>query len=653
MSDAFDLICMGRAAVDLYGEQIGCPLEDVSTFAKYLGGSPANTAVGVARLGLRAAMLSRVGDEQMGRFVRAQLLREGVDVSNVSTDPARLTALVFLAVRDRDTFPHIFYRDHCADMALSEAEIDPAFISSAGALLVSGTLLSQEATRRACHRAIAAARASGTRIVLDIDYRPVLWGLASHAEGDARFVASAVVTAQLQPLLAVCALIVGTEEEIRVAGGDLDTLAALNNIRSMSSALIVLKSGAKGCVAFPATIDDGVVSRGFAVDVFNVLGAGDAFMAGFLSGWLRGRPLAECCTMANACGAIVVSRHGCSPAMATRAELDYFLRRKTSLTRLRDDVELEHVHRATTRPPGFARLSILAFDHRSQLERIAQDEGAAFERITPFKALVAQAFLQVSKGRVDTDTGVLVDDRYGEEVLAALTGNGHWIARPVEVPGSIPVEFECGPNVGLAIRTWPTEQIVKCLVFYHPDDAESLKRQQLERIATLTTACKETGHELLLEIIPPERATDDAQTLVRALSQFYDAGIRPDWWKLPPSTDVGQWHELGALLDRRDPWCRGILVLGMEADSEALEASFRAAAREPWCRGFAVGRTIFADAAAAWFGGRLSDADVIAQVSDRYRHLIALWDRAQATAALSMASSPSDHVSPFEKATSP
>ena len=215
----------------------------------------------------------------------------------------------------------------------------------------------------------------------------MLWGLASHAEGDARFVASAVVTAQLQPLLAVCALIVGTEEEIRVAGGDLDTLAALNNIRSMSSALIVLKSGAKGCVAFPATIDDGVVSRGFAVDVFNVLGAGDAFMAGFLSGWLRGRPLAECCTMANACGAIVVSRHGCSPAMATRAELDYFLRRKTSLTRLRDDVELEHVHRATTRPPGFARLSILAFDHRSQLERIAQDEGAAFERIDVGSAL--------------------------------------------------------------------------------------------------------------------------------------------------------------------------------------------------------------------------------------------------------------------------
>ena len=125
---------MGRAAVDLYGEQIGCPLEDVSTFAKYLGGSPANTAVGVSRLGLRSAMLSRVGDEQLGRFVRAQLEREGVNVEHVSTDPSRLTALVFLAVRDRDSFPHVFYRENCADMALAETHVAADFIASATGL---------------------------------------------------------------------------------------------------------------------------------------------------------------------------------------------------------------------------------------------------------------------------------------------------------------------------------------------------------------------------------------------------------------------------------------------------------------------------------------------------------------------------------------
>ena len=633
MNRALDLICMGRAAVDLYGEQIGCPLEDISTFAKYLGGSPANTAVGVSRLGLKSAMLSRVGDEQMGRFVRAQLEREGVAVDHVSTDPRRLTALVFLAVRDRDNFPHIFYRENCADMALAEGHISPDFIASATGLLVSGTLLSQETTRRACHRAVAAANAAATRVILDIDYRPVLWGLAGAGQGESRFVSSAEVTAHFAPLLPACALVVGTEEEIRIAGGEDDTLAALIKIRQQSSALIVLKRGAEGCVAFPgaipARIDDGIISMGLSVEVFNVLGAGDAFMAGFLSGWLRDEPISECCRNANACGAIVVSRHGCAPAMATADELSYFLERGSSTPRLRDDDALSHLHCTTTRRPRSSRLNVLAFDHRSQLERIAMDQGAAPDKIAPFKALVARAFLNVSEGR--SDTGVLLDDHYGEDLLPILTGKGLWIARPVELPGSIPVEFEAGANAGLALRTWPTEHVVKCLVFYHPDDAHGLKAAQIARMRGLAEACHETGHELLLEIIPPERADNDAHTLVRALTQLYDAELRPDWWKLPPSTDPTVWRTLGALIDARDPYCQGMLVLGMEASAETLEASFAAAASEPRCRGFAVGRTIFAEPAAAWFAGRATDADVIEQVAGGYRELIALWDRAAAS----------------------
>ena len=127
----FDIVCMGRAAVDLYGEQIGGRLEDMRSFAKYLGGSPANTAVGLARLGLKPAMLTRVGDEHHGRFVRERLAAEGVDVGHVTTDPERLTALVFLGIRDRDTFPLVFYRDRCADMAIEVGDVDPALIASA------------------------------------------------------------------------------------------------------------------------------------------------------------------------------------------------------------------------------------------------------------------------------------------------------------------------------------------------------------------------------------------------------------------------------------------------------------------------------------------------------------------------------------------
>jgi 5-dehydro-2-deoxygluconokinase len=631
----FDLVCMGRAAVDLYGEQLGTPLEEVSTFARYLGGSPANTAVGAARLGLAVAMLTRVGNEPNGAFVRAQLAREGVDVSQVSTDPERLTALVFLAIRDRENFPHIFYREWCADMGLVPEHVDAGFIASCGALLVSGTHLSQEATYAACRTAIEAARAAGAKVILDIDYRPVLWGLAPHAQGAAREGATNEVTARYAPILPLCDLIVGTEEEIHVAGGSTDTLAALRAIRTNSLATLVLKRGAQGSVAYagdiPARLDGGVRGQGFAVEVFNTLGAGDSFMAGFLRGWLREEPLPQCLAFGNACGAIVVSRHGCAPAMPSWLELKSFLANGPSRPRLREDAVLEHLHRATTRVPVARRLHILAFDHRAQLEAVAQSNGCGPERIAAFKSLVADGFERIAKGR--TGAGVIVDERYGEAVLARLTGRGYWIARPVEAPGSVPVAFESGMNVGLALRTWPASHVAKCLAFYHPDDDEALQRAQLERIVALAQACVATGRELLLEIIPPARDSNDALTTSRAMEAIYAHGVKPDWWKLPPSTERRTWKAVGDAIAKHDPLCRGVLVLGLEAPADELAGSFRAAVASPWVKGFAVGRSIFADAALAWFAGLASDAEVVETVARRYLEIVNLWEAAETNAA--------------------
>ena len=153
-----DVICLGRSSVDLYGEQVGGRLEDVQTFAKYIGGCPANIAVGTARLGLKSALITRVGDEHMGRFIVEALDKERVDTSQITSDPERLTALVILGIRDRQTFPHIFYRPDCADMALSDEHIDAAFIASSRALLVTGTHFSQPGVERARIR----GRGSGT-----------------------------------------------------------------------------------------------------------------------------------------------------------------------------------------------------------------------------------------------------------------------------------------------------------------------------------------------------------------------------------------------------------------------------------------------------------------------------------------------------------
>ncbi|MDE0114620.1 MAG: PfkB family carbohydrate kinase, partial [Albidovulum sp.] len=196
-----DLITIGRASVDLYGDQTGGRLEDMASFSKYIGGSPTNIAAGSARLGLRSALITRVGDEHMGRFIKEQLIREGVDVTAVKTDPDRLTALAILGIRDKQQFPLLFYRENCADMAISEEDIDAQFIASARCVCATGTHLSHPKVESASLKAIRLARESGARTALDIDYRPNLWGLAGHGFGEGRYIESRKVTAKLQSTL--------------------------------------------------------------------------------------------------------------------------------------------------------------------------------------------------------------------------------------------------------------------------------------------------------------------------------------------------------------------------------------------------------------------------------------------------------------------
>jgi len=202
------------------------------------------------------------------------------------------------------------------------------------------------------------------KIVFDVDYRPNLWGLAGHGAGESRYIASDRVSQHLQPILAECDLIVGTEEEVKIAGGADDVLTALRNVRVRSGATIVLKRGPKGCTVFPdaipADIDQGIVGSGFPIEVYNVLGAGDAFMSGFLRGWLTGEALETCATWANACGAFAVSRLLCAPEYPTWAELEHFLAHGSCERALRRDETLNHIHRATTRRRRWPTITALA-----------------------------------------------------------------------------------------------------------------------------------------------------------------------------------------------------------------------------------------------------------------------------------------------------
>lgn len=634
MPKAIDVITIGRAGVDLYGDQIGGRLEDMGSFSKYIGGSPTNIAAGTARLGLKSALITRVGDEHMGRFIVEELAREGVNTDGIKTDPERLTALVILGIRDEEQFPLIFYRENCADMALCEDDIDADFVTSARAVVATGTHLSNPRTEAAVIKTLEIARKGGLQTALDIDYRPNLWGLAGHGDGESRFVASDKVTEKLLSTLHYFDLIVGTEEEFHIAGGTTDTVAALRRVRKASDATLVCKRGADGAVAFvggiPDSLDDGQTGPGFPIEVFNVLGAGDGFFSGLLKGWLDGEDWPTTLKYANACGAFAVSRHGCTPAYPSWEELQFFLTRGVIRPDLRNDEELEQLHWSTNRKGDWASVKTFAFDHRLQLEEM---QGYSLEKGGAFKELCLKAALTVQDGKAGY--GILTDNRIGRAALHAASGTGLWIGRPTELPSSRPIEFE--PELGVdfgQFREWARENVVKLLVFCHPDDDAQTRALQEARVKRLFTAARNNGLEFLLEVIPSKVGPVTADTSATLIRQFYEAGVYPDWWKLEPMESPQAWEATVAAIEDYDTNTRGIVVLGLDAPEAALAASFAVAAKFPLVKGFAVGRTIFGDAARAWLKGEMSDTDAVAQMAERFAKLCTIWDGARENARL-------------------
>ena len=364
-----------------------------------------------------------------------------------------------------------------------------------------------------------------------------------------------------------------------------------------------------------------------------MLGAGDGFMSGLLKGWLDDASWPRALEYANACGAFAVSRHGCAPAYPSLAELEFFLTRGVIRPDLRHDRDLEQIHWSTNRRalPGETRdapwsdIRVFAFDHRMQMEDMP---GADPAKIGAFKALCLQAAQKVQAGA--PGYGVLCDNRLGRTALQAAAGSGLWIGRPVEWPGSRPLELEpeLGPDFG-GLSEWPLEHVVKVLCFCHPqDDAESWARQEAV-VSRLFHAARRNRLEFLLELIPSKVGPVDDQTTAKLIRRFYDLGIYPDWWKLEPMKTDAAWRNAVQAIEEHDRHTRGIVILGLDAPEEELAASFRVAAAQPLVRGFAVGRSIFGDAARGWMAGELDDAAAVAEMGRRYARLCGIWEGAR------------------------
>lgn len=311
MSAAADVLAIGRLGVDIYPLQDGVGLEQVESFGKYLGGTAANVAVAAARYGHRSTLISRVGDDPFGRYLRAELTRLGVDNEFVRIDPTLKTPVTFCEIFPPDDFPLYFYREPKApDMNVEADEIDADAVRAARIFWLTTTGLSDEPSRGAHHAALA-ARARAEHTVLDLDYRPMFWADPSDA------------TAELEKVLGQVTVAVGNREECEVAVGETEPHRAADALLERGVTLAIVKQGPKGVLA--KTRDETVEVPTHRVQVVNGLGAGDAFGGALCHGLLEGWGLERILTFANVAGAIVASRRECSTAMPTTAEVEQAL----------------------------------------------------------------------------------------------------------------------------------------------------------------------------------------------------------------------------------------------------------------------------------------------------------------------------------------
>ncbi|MFC8683471.1 5-dehydro-2-deoxygluconokinase [Microbacterium ureisolvens] len=301
-----DVLAFGRLGVDIYPLQSGVGLEEVQTFGKFLGGSAANVSVAAARHGRRAALISAVGDDPFGRYLRAELGRLGVDARYVRTDDTYKTPITFCEIFPPDDFPLYFYREPKApDLNVAPGDLDLDAVRATRILWFTATGLSQEPSRAAHHAALQARAAGHT--VFDLDYRPMFW--ADPAEA----------TVQITRALEHATVAVGNREECEVAVGETDPDRAADALLDRGVELAIVKQGPKGVLA--KTRDESVVVPPHWVDVVNGLGAGDAFGGALCHGLLAGWDLERLLRFANVAGAIVASRLECSTAMPTEAEV--------------------------------------------------------------------------------------------------------------------------------------------------------------------------------------------------------------------------------------------------------------------------------------------------------------------------------------------
>jgi 5-dehydro-2-deoxygluconokinase len=361
---------------------------------------------------------------------------------------------------------------------------------------------------------------------------------------------------------------IASGEDNLLGGAESDPLAVTGR-RSCSSA--APRAASSMTARSRDDLEDGIVGTAFRSRSTTCSARATRSCPASCAAGCAARPHATSATWANACGAFAVSRLLCSPEYPTWDELSYFLKHGSKHRALRKDEDINHIHWATTRRAKYRAMMALAIDHRMQLlDRRRTASGADPARIPDFKVLAVKAAAQVSQGR--PGYGMLLDEKYGREAMfEAAKHKFDWIGRPWSCPARVRCDSNSARTSARNSSNGRSSHCIKCLCFYHPDDPAELKLEQQEKLRTLFDASRKVGRELLIEIIAGKHGKLDDRHHRRALTELYDLGIKPDWWKLEPQASVTAWRNIEAVIAARDPFCRGVVLLGLEAPQQELE----------------------------------------------------------------------------------
>lgn len=583
----FDIVVLGTSYVQLRGEQQGSTLKSMLSFEKSIGKGASSIAIGLARLGLKPALMSSVGNDAMGQFILETLQDEAVDTSQVITEKY-LTPILIQNCDDEQ----LITSTTTTSELIATSNINKSFLLKSRALLILSECLQHTSNIDDLLTLIQCAKENQIKIILQIKEPQQKSSI------------------DLKQLLGFCDVIIAEELDYihLTQAHDIDT--ALSTIAQLTPSLLVVKH--KQACYVPAMCHHQGFFELTKIDIH-------ACTTGFLAAWLQERTLEQCVEAANACEMLTIL-NGISPSLDSL----------TFLINQQNQVAGKSIHSAFFANLCYSSvqkrlkkpLFIINLGNNELWGKMAELYGAKEPAVALAKQYLREAILQAFANL--PTPGIIFEDETAFNPKPWSTKLS-WLARSLEKPGEVPLQFKQETELTSILSQWPKHHVAKVSVTYHPDDRYSLRGQQETLLAQLHRVCRNTKNALLIDLTMPMNSLITAKTHAHIMQRFYELGIYPDYWQMSLPRDQRSWENIYTTIQDCAPFCQGIFVNVASASYDQLPTLIEIAGKEKLCQGLVVGRGLFQNTVEQWFAKKIDDAMLVEILGDTLRQMATLW----------------------------